>query len=128
MPFRSAMDTTARGCIFTAAQSGHKLDAVRRNSKASFCVIDQDQVVPQEYTSYYRSVIVFGKIRILETDEEKRTAIEKIALKYAPDDSAANRRNAIEREWEPLCMLEMTAEHITGKEAIELVRAKQQTT
>ena len=58
----------------------------------------------------------------------KRTAIEKIALKYAPDDSAANRRNAIEREWEPLCMLEMTAEHITGKEAIELVRAKQQTT
>ena len=112
---------------FHCAQSGHKLDAIRRNSRAPFCVVDQDQVVPQEYTSYYRSVIVFGNIRILETDEEKRTAIERLALKYAPDDSAANRQNMIEREWEPLCMLEMTAEHITGKEAIELVRARQQT-
>ena len=108
---------------FHCAQSGHKLDAIRRNSRASFCVVDQDQVVPQEYTSYYRSVIVFGNIRILETDEEKRTAIERLALKYAPDDSAANRQNMIEREWEPLCMLEMTVEHLSGKQATELLQA-----
>ena len=46
------------------------------------------------------------------------------ALKYAPEDTAVRRKSAIDREWEPLCMLEMTIEHLTGKEAIELVRAK----
>ena len=37
-------------------------------------------------------------------------------------DKTKNRNKAIEREWNPLCVLEMTPEHITGKEAIELVR------
>lgn len=111
---------------FHCAKSGHKLDAIRRNPKASFCVIAQDQVVPEEYTTYFRSVIVFGVIRIMEEEQEKRTAVEKLAVKYAPDDTEENRRKAINREWAPLCMLEMTVEHMTGKEAAELVKAKNQ--
>ena len=109
---------------FHCAKSGHKLDAIRRNCKASFCVIDQDQIVPEEYTSHFRSVIVFGAMRILEDDGEKRAAIEALALKYAPDNDAADHNRAIDREWTPLCMLELTIDHITGKEAIELVKAK----
>lgn len=105
---------------FHCARSGHKLDAIRRNPKASFCVVDQDRVVPAEYTSYFRSVIAFGTIRILEDAEEKRAAVEKLAVKYAPDDSAANRRRAIEQGWAPLCMLEMRIVHLSGKEAAEL--------
>lgn len=109
---------------FHCAKSGHKLDAIRRNCRASFCVIDQDQIVPEEYTSHFRSVIVFGAMRILEDDGEKRAAIEALALKYAPDADTADRNRAIDREWAPLCMLELTIDHITGKEAIELVQAK----
>ena len=45
---------------FHCAKSGHKLDAIKRNPKASFCVIGQDQIVPEEYTTYFRSVIAFG--------------------------------------------------------------------
>lgn len=110
---------------FHCARSGHKLDAIRRSEQASFCVIDQDQIVPEEYTTYFRSVIVFGRIRILEETGEKWAAVEKLAVKYAPDSTADDREQAIRREWEPLCVLEMTIEHMTGKEAIELVRAKQ---
>lgn len=110
---------------FHSAKAGHKLDAILREPKASFCVIDQDQIVPEEYTTYFRSVIAFGRIRILEDAEEKRAAIEKLALKYAPDDSAENRRRAIDREWKPLCVLEMSIDHLSGKEAIELVKARQ---
>lgn len=109
---------------FHCARSGHKLDAIARCPKASFCVVDQDQVVPQEYTTYFRSVIAFGTVRILEEDGEKRAAIEKLAVKYAPADSRENRDGAIDREWAPLCMLEMTVDHMTGKEAVELVRAR----
>ena len=109
---------------FHCARSGHKLDAVRREPKASFCVIDQDQVVPQEYTTYFRSVIAFGTIRELESDGEKRTAIEALAMKYFPGDSRENRNGYIDREWTPLCMLELSVSHLTGKEAKELVQAR----
>ena len=60
----------------------------------------------------------------MEEDGEKRAAIEKLALKYAPDDRIENRQEAIEKEWKPLCTLEMIPEHISGKEAIELARQR----
>lgn len=110
--------------FFHCAKSGHKLDAIRRNPKASFCVIGQDKVVPEEYTTYYRSVIAFGTVRILEDDREKYDSVREIALKYAPLDTEEQRRAAIEREWNGLCMLEMTIEHLTGKEARELMEKR----
>ncbi len=110
---------------FHSAKSGHKIDAIQKTEKASFCVIDKDLVVPEEYTTYFRSVIAFGKIRVIEDDREKRAAIEKLAIKYALEDTAANRDDAISREWKSLCMLEMKIDHITGKEAIELVKEKE---
>lgn len=110
---------------FHCAKSGHKLDAIQRNAKASFCVIDQDQIVPEEYTSYFRSVIAFGKMEVLKDELEKRTAIEKLAVKYAPNDTDTRRNNAIEQEWTALCMLKMRIEHISGKKAIELIQKRE---
>lgn len=109
---------------FHCARDGHKLDAVRRDSRASFCVIDQDHVVPKEYTTRFRSVIVFGTIRIIEDASEKRAAVEKLAVKYAPEDPAGHRDQVIDRDWERVCMLEMKIEHMTGKGSMELARIK----
>ena len=106
---------------FHCAKSGHKLDALRREPKASFCVVAQDQVAPLEYTTLYRSVIVFGRLRELEDDGEKRAAIEALALKYAPQDTPAHRGEAIRRDWGPLCVLELTPEHVSGKQGKDLV-------
>ena len=107
---------------FHSAKAGHKIDAIQQNSKVSFCIIDQDQVMPEKYTSYFRSVIVFGKVRILEDDQEKYKSIEQLAVKYAPDDREEERKKAIEQEWNAFCMLELTIEHMTGKEAKELAK------
>ena len=104
---------------FHSAKSGHKLDALRREPKASFCVVAQDQVAPLEYTTLYRSV--FGRLRELEDDREKRAAIETLALKYAPQDTPAHREEAIRRDWGPLCVLELTPEHISGKQGKNLI-------
>ena len=46
---------------FHCAPAGHKLNAIARCPKASFCVIAQDDVVPALYTTRYRSVIAFGR-------------------------------------------------------------------
>lgn len=106
---------------FHCAKAGHKIDAIMRSPKASFCVIDQDRVVPEKYTTYFRSVIVFGTIRIIDDEREIAESIEKLALKYAPDDSAESRKDEIARYRSSLCMLEMMPEHISGKQAKELM-------
>lgn len=107
---------------FHGSKNGHKIDAIRKCEKASFCVISQDQIIPEEYTTYFRSVIAFGKIRIMEDENEMRNAIQSLATKYHPKGSVQERDDAINRDWTPLCMIEFDIEHLTGKEAIELVR------
>src|SRR5699024_12772558 len=90
---------------FHSAKSGHKVDAIRSCPRASFCVIDQDHIVPEEYTTYFRSVIAFGTVRILEEDGEKRAAIEKLAVKYATAAGRETRNGAFTREGPPCCWL-----------------------
>ena len=102
---------------FHCARAGHKLDAVRSEPRASFCVVAQDLVVPEKYTTHYRSVIAFGRVRILEDGDEKRRGIELLAERFAPDDSAGHRRRVVDSEWDNFCVLEFDIEHITGKEA-----------
>ncbi len=109
---------------FHCARTGHKLDAVQSCSKVSFCVIDQDQVVPSEYTTYYRSVILFGKATVLKDAGEIQRAIEMIAEKYAPEDSASRRREVIKKESDAFCIVKIRIEQITGKEAKELAKRK----
>ena len=53
------------------------VDALRREAKASFCVIAQDEIVPKKYTTEYRSAIAFGRVRELE-GEEKREALDRL--------------------------------------------------
>lgn len=106
---------------FHSAKSGHKIDAIMKFAKASFCVIDQDHVVSEEYTTYFRSAIAFGKVKVIENEEEKRSAIEKLAAKYTPDNEEG-RLKEIEKDYSRLCMIELDIEHMTGKEAIELAK------
>jgi nitroimidazol reductase NimA-like FMN-containing flavoprotein (pyridoxamine 5'-phosphate oxidase superfamily) len=106
---------------FHSALSGHKLDAIKGNSKVSFCVIDKDQIVPEEYTTYFRSVIVFGTAKLLELESEKRQTLEILAAKYSPE-QVQGRKQEIEKSIHHLCMIELSIDHMSGKEAIELVR------
>ena len=105
---------------FHCAMAGHKLDAIRADGRASFCVIDQDQIVPEEYTTYFRSVIVFGRARVLDDPQEKRHAIEVLAAKYRPGFPEAMAAE-IDGAWNRLCMVEPAAEQVTGKQAKELM-------
>ena len=108
---------------FHCAKTGHKLDGIKKNAKVSFCVVDQDQNVPEKYTTYFRSAIAFGQARILEDPVEIRTAITAIAEKYSPDYKEGIPAE-INSSMTSLCIVEITIDHLTGKEAIELVRAR----
>ncbi|MBE5907079.1 MAG: 5-nitroimidazole antibiotic resistance protein, partial [Lachnospiraceae bacterium] len=52
------------------AKEGHKIDAIRACDKVSFTVVDKNEVMEEEYTTYFRSAIAFGRIKELTTREE----------------------------------------------------------
>lgn len=104
------------------AKSGHKQDAIAKSDKVSFCVVARDDVVVEELTTWFQSVIVFGRAKRLETDEEKFHAVEVFGLKYCPDKEAVDKE--IRREWQGLSCFEISIEHITGKEAGALAQRR----
>lgn len=107
---------------FHSAKSGHKIDAIANNPKVSFAVIDEDTIVSEEYTSYFRSVIAFGKARIVEGDEWTES-FKALVEKYSgdqPEEAKMKEINGCTRSH----MIAIDVEHITGKEAIEYVNAK----
>jgi len=106
---------------FHSALSGHKVDAIRNCAKASFCVIAQDQVKPQEYTTYFRSVIAFGNIHIVEDPEEKLAIARLLGNRYNPHQDEALQRE-LDHGLSRMLALRFDIEHLTGKAAIELLR------
>ncbi len=119
-------DDEADGCLyFHSGPAGHKIDAIRACDKASFCVVDRDEVISDEFTTCFRSAIAFGRVRVVTEKDELDGAIYVLAKKYSPDASDASIRAAIAREYAGLCMFVLEIEHLTGKEAIELTRARQ---
>lgn len=121
VPLSYVYDREGGRLWFHCAKSGHKLDAVRRCGKASFCVIAQDLVMPEKYTTHFRSVIAFGRVRELTDEAEKRAAALALARKYHPGDSEEHRQSYMERTWASLCLLELQIEHLTGKQAKGLI-------
>jgi nitroimidazol reductase NimA-like FMN-containing flavoprotein (pyridoxamine 5'-phosphate oxidase superfamily) len=108
---------------FHSALTGHKVDAIRNYEKASFCVIDQDEVKPEKYTTFFRSVIAFGRIRIIEDETEKLAIARLLGNRYNP-----NQEEALQKELENglsrMLAICFNIEHLTGKEAIELARQR----
>ena len=111
--------------IFHSAVQGHKVDAIKRDCRCSFCVIEQDEIRPAEFTTYFRSVIAFGRIHILEDAAEKVQALRLLGRRYSPDDEPGL-QHEIDKSMHHVLLLRLDIEHLSGKEAIELTRARTQ--
>ena len=107
---------------FHSAKSGHKVDAILQNPKVSFAAVDEDTIVSAEYTSYFRSAIAFGQARIVK-GEERLAAFAALVEKYSSDQPAEAKQKEVAR-CDHALIIAIDIEHLTGKEAIELVRAK----
>ena len=74
------------------------MDAIRRNEKASFCVIDQDEMHGELYTTFFRSVIAFGRIRIIEDEEEKGENKSKKDSRHSSGKSNKSKKDEVENK------------------------------
>lgn len=106
---------------FHSAVEGHKIDCIHAQPCCSFCVVGQDRIVPEEFTSYFRSVIVKGRIHRASEPEETLKGLLLLCKKYAP---GLNPDAEIAKHLGHVAVLRLDIEGITGKEAIELVHKR----
>ena len=111
--------------FFHCAKEGHKIDSIKKNDKVAFCVIEKDEVVSKAFATKFRSVVVFGRARILTDDGERRYALDRLIDKYSSDYREEGKQE-IEKEWGIVCVVEIRIEHMMGKAAIKSVMDMEQ--
>lgn len=105
---------------FHCARAGRKLEAIKVCPRASFCVVAADDVIPEKYTTAYRSVIVSGRLRVMEDEAEMVPALRLLAAKYNPLQGEVL-DNKIAEGIPRMFMLELSADEISGKQGKELL-------
>jgi len=107
-----------QGAIYLhCAVEGKKLDNIRGNNNICFNVVEAVELLPAAFSTKYKSVNVFGKIAVVEAQEEKRQSLIAIVKKYSPDFYEAGLQyidNAIEK----IKVLKIEVSRITGKAKI----------
>ncbi|TLG74306.1 pyridoxamine 5'-phosphate oxidase family protein [Culicoidibacter larvae] len=105
---------------FHCANDGYKMKCMQADNRISFCIIDQDEIVPEEFTTYYRSVILFGKAHLISGPEAVAAAMRQLIAKYSVD-FITEGEAAIANIGNSLTIVELEIEHISGKEAKKLM-------
>lgn len=102
---------------FHGAKEGHKIDSIKKYNKVSFCVYDKGYKKEDHWALYFKSVIVFGKIKIVEDFNKAVEICRNLSLKFTKDTSEID--IMIEKYAKNVMCLELTCEHITGKRVTE---------
>lgn len=98
---------------FHCGKRGHKIDAIRSCDKASFCVMDQGFRREGEWALNIKSVIVFGRVKILEDQDQAIAITRRLSLKYTDDIAFIDRE--IQESGKNVLVFSLTPEHISGK-------------
>lgn len=98
---------------FHSATEGQKLDNISNNNKVSFSVVGQTGVLPDKFSTQYKSVIVFGEA-VEVFDDEKDTALLEIINKYSQDFLEEGKRY-IKNSKAKTKVIKIDIKHISGK-------------
>lgn len=106
---------TGNTVYFHSATAGKKITALAADPRVCFTVVgDTEPVYDNSFSTYYESCVLFGKVRLVTDDAEKRAALMDLAQKYLPDhmDKAPH---DIEKSWKRTVVYAMDVTLITGK-------------
>ena len=98
--------------FFHGAKVGHKIDAISRHDKASFCVMDEGFRREGEWALNIRSVIAFGRISIVEDEDRATELCKRLAMRFTTPEAA---EAEAEKARKFVRVLELKVEHMTGK-------------
>ena len=98
---------------FHSGMKGHKIDALKQNPKASYCVMDKGYRNEGEWALNIKSVIVFGTIEIIEDKETIYDISRRLSYKFTDDEAYIE--NEIKQSGPGTFMFALVPEHISGK-------------
>ena len=98
---------------FHCAKEGHKLDAIAKCDKVSYCVYDEGYRKDGEWALNINSVVVFGRMKLVDDADKTRQICTALCRKFTDDEQFLQYEltNALPR----VQCLELTIEHMTGK-------------
>ena len=98
---------------FHGAKFGHRVDAVKRHDKVSFCVYDEGYRREGEWALNIKSVIVFGRLVPVEDEDKMIDLCRRLSHKFTDDESYIE--DEIKRAGFRTLMYELVPEHMSGK-------------
>lgn len=113
LPIDYYYDDLQNQIYFHCAAEGHKIDALEKSDRVSFCLYDQGRQEPGDWALYITSVIIFGRIRIVNDTEEAKVYLQAIGRKYIP--SEEEKQLDYDRQIKRTKILSLSVEHMTGK-------------
>ena len=113
MPVNHYYDPVDGKLYFHGGKVGHKIEAMKRDSRASFCVLDEGVLDPEGWFYHFRSVIVFGRIEFIEDEEKVVEKVRELSYKFTKDDGFID--GEIAKDLRGTLMFALVPEHITGK-------------
>jgi len=110
-------DKTNNALYFHAATKGMKLDYIRKNTKVCGIIIEDHGYKDGKCDHAYRSLVIRGKIVIVNSLEEKIHGLEVLIDHLEPNPEAVRENLLKDRNIETgVCILRLDIEDITGKE------------
>lgn len=99
---------------FHCAKTGRKLENIRSTPRGAFAAVGSEEIVPEQFTTRYESVIAEGTISEVNEPEEKRRVLRLLCARLAP--AGAVRRETVIEKWLPaVTVLRMDLETLAGK-------------
>lgn len=102
---------------FHSGKGGHRLDALKKSAKASFCVYDNGEKNANDWALTVKSVIVFGNVEITDDASVIADISAKLSRKFTDDEAYI--KNEIEQFAHETLILKLIPEHICGKRVEE---------
>ena len=102
---------------FPGAKAGHKADALRKDARASFTVIDEGVKDEGGWAYTFRSVVVFGRVEFVDDPTVAIDICRRLARRFNP--SEADIEDEIRRAGAHVQVFALVPEHITGKRVHE---------
>lgn len=113
MPMNHWYDEDDGNIYFHCGKSGHRLDALKRSDKVSFCTYDDGYRYSGEWALNFKSVIIFGRMEIVDDMDKIADITTKLSHKFTSDDEYI--KTEIEQSARNTLLLVLTPEHICGK-------------
>lgn len=113
MPMNHYYNDSDGNIYFHCGKIGHRLDSIKGNDKVSFCVCDKGYANDGEWALNVKSVIVFGRVEIIDDINVITDIATDLSLKFTSDMEYI--QNEIEQYAKKTLILKLTPENICGK-------------